>query len=77
MHNSVKPHRGKATDFSTMGGRQPGERCIRIDRIQTLLSCVSTDVIVGESEKDDKRQHKCDALLKKGRGSIWVLRHGY
>ena len=42
------------------------ERRLRINHIQTrfLLFCVNIEVITGEGEKEDKRQHKYDASQK-------------
>ena len=51
------------------GGGEGGEREIdalglNIFNTRFLLFCVNTGAIVGEGEKEDKRQHKYDASQK-------------
>ena len=80
MHTSEKCRRGKQQishrESERKRERERGgergreergrERRLRINHIQTrfLLFCVNTGAIVGEGEKEDKRQHKYDASQK-------------
>ena len=47
------------------GGRREGERdALTIFKHVFVLSCVNTEAIADEGEKEEKRQHKYDALQK-------------